>query len=73
MTYQEAEELGRECDLTEPEKFIRNIEIHSGNLFAYSELNAELKELYDTVPAEIYSRIFKPKEETKTNGSSHQN
>jgi hypothetical protein len=48
MTYQEAKEIGELCGLETPEEFIRNIQYHCMNLFAYTNIVVELQELKRT-------------------------
>ena len=40
-------EFGKLCGLKTVDECIRNIEIHAGLLFPYSNLEKELKELYE--------------------------
>jgi hypothetical protein len=49
MKLEEALEIGKECGLTTIEECVLNIEIHAPNLFAYTEIDKELRELYDEV------------------------
>lgn len=46
MKLQRALEIARSCGLDTVGEAILNIELHSSSLFTYSELDAELKELY---------------------------
>lgn len=67
MKWKEAKDIGRECGMSTDAECIANIEMHAMNLFEYSKLSAELKELkddciangidYDTIMAE-YDRQF---------------
>lgn len=46
MKLQQALEIARSCGLETVGEAILNIKMHSTSLFAYPELDAELKELY---------------------------
>jgi len=45
MTYKQAEEIGKDCGLTNPSEFVNNIIIHSLNFFAYEDIKKEIDEL----------------------------
>jgi len=47
MKLKDAIEFGKDCGLNTVEECVSNIEIHAMNLFRYTEINKELKELYD--------------------------
>ena len=47
MKVKEACEIAEECGLETIGEAILNIEIHATSLFLYSELNKELRELYE--------------------------
>ena len=49
MTLQECLELGKECGLTTLDECVRNVEIHSINLFKYDAFEEELTELYEDI------------------------
>ena len=46
MKLSEALDMGYGCGLEEVDECIKNIRAHAPNLFLYSEINAELTELY---------------------------
>lgn len=46
MKFKECLEIGIDCGLETARECIRNIYIHAGSLFLYSEINKELDELF---------------------------
>ena len=48
MKIREALRIGLESELSTVDEAVRNIEIHAGNFFVYTEMRAELKELYES-------------------------
>lgn len=47
MKLKEAREIGKSCNLKTDIEYIKNIEIHACNLFAYTDIEKELIELYE--------------------------
>ena len=48
MKFIEALEMGVACGLNTVTEAVRNVEIHSTNLFIYEKISSEFKELYLT-------------------------
>lgn len=48
MKWNAAVELGKACGLSTPEEFASNVELHALSLFKYTELEAEIAEMYRT-------------------------
>ena len=73
MTLQKCLELGKECGLTTLDECVRNVEIHSGSLFKYDDLENELTELYEDIeeqePEWFYEHYKKGSEEDGADGS----
>lgn len=70
MKLKEAMELGMICGLETIEECLLNIELHATSLFAYSELNQELNELYEDLEEQhpdIFNKLYKRVEKDGVN------
>lgn len=65
MKLQTCLEIGRECSLETVGESIYNINLHAGQIFAYSEIGQELKELHDEA-----NKIFEKTGFTRDSGTA---